>query len=54
MLDWNAILPAAANAGVQWYIVEHDQPRDPAKVIQAGADYLREHLTTNPPTRADR
>ena len=54
VLDWNAILPAAANAGVQWYIVEHDQPRDPAKVIQAGADYLREHLTTNPPTRAHR
>jgi hypothetical protein len=41
-------------AGVQWYIIEHDQPRDPAKVIQTGADYLREHLTTNPPARARR
>lgn len=51
VLDWNAILPAAATAGVQWYIVEHDQPRDPAKVIQAGADYLREHLP-NVPARA--
>ncbi|WP_079726274.1 sugar phosphate isomerase/epimerase family protein [Pseudoxanthomonas indica] len=44
VLDWNAILPAASAAGVQWYIVEHDQPRDPAAVIKAGADYLRAHL----------
>ena len=54
VLDWNAILPAAAAAGVHWYIIEHDQPRDPAKVIQTGADYLREHLTTNVPARARR
>ncbi|HIE0126326.1 sugar phosphate isomerase/epimerase family protein [Stenotrophomonas maltophilia] len=54
VLDWNAILPAAAAAGVHWYIMEHDQPRDPAKVIQTGADYLREHLTTNVPARARR
>jgi sugar phosphate isomerase/epimerase len=53
-LDWSAILPAAAEAGVQWYIVEHDQPRDPAKVIQAGADYLRDHLTVPLPARAQR
>lgn len=54
VLDWRAILPAAADAGVQWYIVEHDQPRDPAKVIQTGADYLREHLTIRLPARAQR
>lgn len=54
VLDWNAILPAAAAAGVHWYIIEHDQPRDPAKVIQTGADYLREHLTTNAPAHARR
>lgn len=54
VLDWNAILPAAADAGARWYIVEHDQPRDPAKVIQTGADYLREHLTVTPPARASR
>ncbi|HDS1148140.1 TPA: sugar phosphate isomerase/epimerase [Stenotrophomonas maltophilia] len=54
VLDWNAILPAAAAANVQWYIVEHDQPRDPAKVIQAGADYLRDHLTVSQPARAQR
>ena len=54
VLDWNAILPAAAAAGVQWYIVEHDQPRDPAKVIKTGADYLRNHLTVSLPARATR
>ncbi len=54
VLDWSAILPAASSAGVHWYIIEHDQPRDPAKVIQAGADYLREHLTTRLPARAPR
>ncbi|CAN5892735.1 sugar phosphate isomerase/epimerase [soil metagenome] len=27
-LDWDAILPAASEAGVQYYIVEHDQPAD--------------------------
>ncbi|MEG0191791.1 MAG: sugar phosphate isomerase/epimerase [Stenotrophomonas sp.] len=52
VLDWNAILPAASAAGVRWYILEHDQPRDPAKVIQTGADYLREHLTVSPPASA--
>jgi len=54
VLDWNAILPAAAAAGVQWYIIEHDQPRDPAKVIKTGADYLRDHLTVSLPARAPR
>ncbi|WP_414493197.1 sugar phosphate isomerase/epimerase family protein [Stenotrophomonas maltophilia] len=54
LLDWNAILPAAAAAGVHWYILEHDEPRDPAKVIQTGADYLREHLPANVPARARR
>ncbi|NYF35924.1 sugar phosphate isomerase/epimerase [Stenotrophomonas sp. JAI102] len=49
VLDWNAILPAAAAAGVQWYIVEHDQPRDPAKAIKTGADYLRGHLPASAP-----
>ena len=44
VLDWKTILPAAEKAGVQWYIIEHDQPRDPAAVVKAGADYLREHL----------
>ena len=44
VLDWKTILPAAQKAGVQWYVIEHDEPRDPAAVVKAGADYLREHL----------
>ena len=52
VLDWSAILPAAEAAGVQWYIVEHDHPRDPATVIQTGADYLRNHLTAIQPASA--
>lgn len=44
VLNWNAILPAAASAGVQWYIIEHDHPLDPAAVIQTGAAYLNQHL----------
>lgn len=44
VLDWASILPAAQDAGVQWYIIEHDQPRDPAAVIKAGAVYLDKHL----------
>lgn len=44
VLNWNAILPAAASAGVQWYIIEHDHPLDPAAVIKTGAAYLNEHL----------
>ncbi|QWF16587.1 sugar phosphate isomerase/epimerase family protein [Lysobacter capsici] len=44
VLDWNAILPAAARAGVRWYIIEHDHPFDPAAVIKTGAAYLNEHL----------
>ncbi|MDR6674039.1 sugar phosphate isomerase/epimerase [Xanthomonas sp. 1678] len=54
VLDWNAILPAAAGAGVRWYIIEHDRPRDPAAVVQTGAEYLREHLPASLPASAHR
>lgn len=43
-LDWDAILAAATEAGVEWYIIEHDQPADAAAQIATGADYLREAL----------
>ncbi|WOS39442.1 sugar phosphate isomerase/epimerase [Xanthomonas rydalmerensis] len=49
VLDWSAILHAAAASGVQWYIIEHDQPRDPATVVKTGAAYLREHLPAATP-----
>lgn len=44
VLDWEAILPAAARAGTQWYIIEHDHPLDPAAVVATGAAYLGERL----------
>src|SRR5690606_27440629 len=47
VLDWNAILPAAADAGVTWYIVEHDLPRDPAAAVKTGAAFLGERLATD-------
>lgn len=47
VLDWDAILPAAVDAGVQWYIIEHDLPRDAAAVVKTGATYLRERLPTD-------
>jgi sugar phosphate isomerase/epimerase len=47
ILDWNTILPAAADAGVKWYIIEHDLPRDPAAVVRTGATFLGERLATD-------
>jgi len=44
VLDWAAILSAAADAGVQWYIIEHDQPLDPAASIKSSADFLKKRL----------
>ncbi|MDH2326924.1 sugar phosphate isomerase/epimerase [Cereibacter sp. SYSU M97828] len=44
VLDWDAILPAAEEAGVTWYIIEHDLPKDAAAVVQTGAAYLTENL----------
>jgi len=44
MLDWAAILPAAEEAGTQWYIIEHDQPIDAAEVVMTGATFLTENL----------
>lgn len=32
-LDWAKLLPAAKAAGAEWYIVEHDLPRDPIRTI---------------------
>jgi len=44
VLDWDALLPAAVDAGVKWYIIEHDFPLDPAASIKASAAYLNQHL----------
>ena len=39
-LDWGAILPAAQAAGVEWLIVEHDQPTDPMASIRRSYAFL--------------
>ncbi|MEM6429911.1 MAG: sugar phosphate isomerase/epimerase [Deinococcota bacterium] len=33
-LDFAKILPAAEAAGVEWFIVEHDTPKDPRRTIE--------------------
>jgi sugar phosphate isomerase/epimerase len=43
-LDWGAILPAGEAAGVRWFIVEQDNPRDPLDDIAQSARYLQRHL----------
>jgi len=44
VIDWTALLSAAQAAGVQWYIIEHDAPIDPALSIKNSAAFLTEHL----------
>jgi sugar phosphate isomerase/epimerase len=40
-LDWDRILPAAEEAGCQWFIVENDLPGDAFAALGASFDYLR-------------
>lgn len=44
VLDWEAILPAAREAGVGWYIVEHDAPADHQRTLRRSYEFLRERL----------
>jgi sugar phosphate isomerase/epimerase len=39
-LDWDAILAAAKEAGVEWYVVEHDFPVDPMASIRSSYEFL--------------
>lgn len=48
VLDWDAILPAAREAGVEVYVIEHDQPRDAQAVLTEGHRFLGEALSTLP------
>ncbi len=43
-LDWDAILPAVADAGVPWLVVEHDNPRDHLTVARRSYEFLRDAL----------
>ena len=42
IMDWGVILPAAAKAGVQWFIVEQDTcPGDSIESARISAEYMR-------------
>jgi sugar phosphate isomerase/epimerase len=43
-LDWPHLLAAAYDAGAAWYIVEHDNPRDPIVSVSRSLTYLRQEL----------
>ncbi|MFW0974315.1 sugar phosphate isomerase/epimerase family protein [Leclercia pneumoniae] len=44
LLDWSAILPAAKGSGVQWFIIEHDKPKDAWNIITTSLRNLRAAL----------
>lgn len=39
-LEWDALLPACRAAGAEFYIVEHDLPKDPAASIRRSREFL--------------
>ncbi len=39
-IDWPPLLTAAKQAGAEWYVVEHDNPRDPIASITRSYEYL--------------
>lgn len=44
LLAWNEVLPAAKAAGTQWYIVEHDKPKDAESIITTANRFLQQQL----------
>lgn len=44
VLDWAALLPAAKAAGAEWYIVEHDLPKEPLVSIRRSFEFLQNAL----------
>ena len=45
-VDWNRVLPAAKDAGVLFFTLEHDMPKDAALVLQEGNAFLTARLGT--------
>jgi sugar phosphate isomerase/epimerase len=43
-VKWDQVLPAAKDAGVLFYTLEHDLPKDPALVLKEGNAYLTAQL----------
>ena len=40
-LDWDTLLPASAAAGATWYVVEHDNPKQPLASVRNSAAFLK-------------
>ena len=38
------LLPAAKAAGGEWYIVEHDLPKDPVQTVNRSCEFLQKAL----------
>ena len=43
-LDWDRILPAAHAAGVTWFTLEHDKPKDAGLVLKEGTAFVTPRL----------
>ena len=41
VLDWRDLWRACRAAGARWMVVEHDQPKDPARCARASFDFLK-------------
>ena len=40
VIAWEPLLKAAQDAGTQWFVVEHDEPKDPERTIKRSFDAL--------------
>ncbi|MFN8440839.1 MAG: sugar phosphate isomerase/epimerase [Caldilineaceae bacterium] len=43
-VEWPGVLAAAKRAGVEWYVVEHDLPKDPMHSIKRSYEFLSANL----------
>ncbi|MCU6684695.1 sugar phosphate isomerase/epimerase [Leclercia sp. H6W5] len=48
LLEWRSIISAGRSSGVEWYIVEHDAPKDPWAIITTSRHNLKEMLQQQP------
>lgn len=48
LLEWRSIINAGRSSGVEWYIVEHDAPKDPWAIITTSRHNLKEMLQQQP------
>ncbi|MCU6219842.1 sugar phosphate isomerase/epimerase [Enterobacter cloacae] len=48
LLEWRSIISAGRSSGVEWYIVEHDAPKDPWTIITTSRHNLKKMLQKHP------